>query len=178
VGKSRLLYEFQNWIELMPPTQDIRLFQGRAKQEAESSPYSLLRDVFAFRFQITDDDTGEEVRNKIERGLKDVLGKDEDWEMKAHILGQLLGFDFSISPHLKGVLNDAEQLRNRGVMYLVQYFQAISKEMPVVIFLEDIHWGDGSSLDIINLIGEYAPQIRVVIVCSARSTLLERYHDW
>ena len=72
--------------------------------------------------------------------------RDDDGVMRAHILGQLLGFDFSASPHLKGVLNDAEQLRNRGVMYLIQYFQELSQEIPVVIFLEDIHWGDDSSL--------------------------------
>lgn len=36
--------------------------------------------------------------------------------MRVHILGQLLGFDFTTSPHLKGVLGDPEQLRNRGLM--------------------------------------------------------------
>ena len=100
VGKSRLLYEFQNWLELLPPTQDIRLFQGRARQEAESSPYSLLRDVFTFRFQITDDNAREEARNKIESGLREVLGKSEDGKMKAHILGQLTRLRFQRqSPH-------------------------------------------------------------------------------
>jgi hypothetical protein len=178
VGKSRLLYEFQNWIELLPPTQNIRLFQGRARQEAESSPYSLLRDVFAFRFQISDGDTGEQARNKIETGFGEVFGTKNDGMMRAHILGQLLGFDFSASPHLKGVLNDAEQLRNRGVMYLVQYFQKLSQEMPVVIFLEDIHWSDDSSLVVVNRIGEFTPQYPILFVCAARPILFERRPYW
>ena len=59
VGKSRLLYEFQNWIELLPSPQVVRFFQGRGRQEAQGLPYSLLRDLFAFRFQVLDDDTGE-----------------------------------------------------------------------------------------------------------------------
>ena len=58
VGKSRLLYEFQNWIELQPPIHTVRLFQGRGRQEARDLPYSLLRDLFAFRFQVLDDDQG------------------------------------------------------------------------------------------------------------------------
>ncbi|MBE0409310.1 MAG: AAA family ATPase [Anaerolineales bacterium] len=49
VGKSRLLYEFQNWIELLPPPP-VRFYEGRAHQEAQGIPYGLLRDLFEFRF--------------------------------------------------------------------------------------------------------------------------------
>jgi len=54
VGKSRLLYEFQNWIELLPTS--VRFFEGRARQEAQGVPYGLLRDLFEFRFQIQEND--------------------------------------------------------------------------------------------------------------------------
>ncbi|GAG54593.1 unnamed protein product, partial [marine sediment metagenome] len=141
-------------------------------------PYSLLRDVFTFRFEILDDDTGEQARQKIERGLGEVFGNDEEATMRTHILGHLLGFDFSASPHLKGVLNDAEQLRNRSLMYLIQYFQTLSQEIPVVIFLEDIHWGDNSSLDVVNRIGEITPQYPILLVSAARPTLFERRPYW
>ncbi|UCE01057.1 MAG: AAA family ATPase [Chloroflexota bacterium] len=178
VGKSRLLYEFQNWLDVLPPEQDVRFFQGRGRQEAQGLAYSLLRDVFAFRFQILDDDTGEQARQKIETGFCDVYGQDEAGIMRAHILGQLLGFDFSSSSHLKGVLNDAEQLRNRGVMYMIQYFQDLSQEIPVVIFLEDIHWADDSSLDIVNQLGERTSELPFLIVCAARLRLFERRPYW
>jgi class 3 adenylate cyclase/tetratricopeptide (TPR) repeat protein len=178
VGKSRLLYEFQNWIELLPPSQSVRFFQGRGKQEAQGLPYSLLRDVFTFRFQILDDDTGAQARRKIETGFGEIFGTESDGVMRTHILGQLLGFDFSASPHLKGVINDAEQLRNRGVMYLIQYFQDLSQEMPVVIFLEDIHWGDESSLNAVSRIGEFTPQYPLLIICAARPLLFERRPYW
>ncbi len=178
VGKSRLLYEFQNWIELLPPSQAVRFFQGHGRQEAQGLPYSLLRDLFSFRFQILDDDSGEEARRKIEVGFGDVFGDDEDARMRTHIIGQLLGFDFSASPHLKGVLNDPEQLRNRGRMYLKEYFQSLSQDSPVVIFLEDIHWGDDSSLDAVNKLGELTPRLPFLIVCTSRPTLFERRPYW
>jgi predicted ATPase len=177
VGKSRLLYEFDNWIELLPPP-DVRFFQGQGRQESQGLPYSLLRDVFAFRFRILDDDTGEQVRRKIEAGFGEVFGLEGDGIMRAHIIGQLLGYDFSASPHLKGVLNDPEQLRNRGLMYLKEYFQAFSQENPIVIFLEDIHWGDDSSLDVVSRLGEHTPQLRLLIVCAGRPTLFERRPYW
>ena len=178
VGKSRLLYEFQNWLDLLPSSQAVRFFQGRGSQEAQGSPYSLLRDVFTFRFQILDDDTGEQARGKIETGFGEKFSTESDSVMRSHILGQLLGFDYSDSPHMKGVLNDAEQLRNRGLMYLIQYFQDLAQEMPVVIFLEDIHWGDDSSLDVVNRIGEYTPQYPILFVCAARPILFERRPYW
>ena len=178
VGKSRLLYEFQNWLELQPPSKAVRFFFGRGEQESQGNPYNLLRDLFVFRFQILDDESGEQARQKIENGFTAVFGDAEDALMKAHIIGQLLGFDFSTSPHLKGVLNDPEQLRNRGLMYLIQYYQVLSQEIPVVIFLEDIHWADDSSLDIINQLGERAAELPILIVCAARLRLFERRPYW
>jgi len=173
-----LLYEFQNWLDLQPPSKTVRFFLGRGEQESQGNPYNLLRDLFVFRFQILDDDRGEQARQKIENGFTAVFGDDEDAMMKAHIIGQLLGFDFSANLHLKGVLNDPEQLRNRGLMYLIQYFQSLSQELPVVIFLEDIHWGDDSSLDIINQLGERAAELPILIVCAARLRLFERRPYW
>jgi class 3 adenylate cyclase len=176
VGKSRLLYEFQNWIELLPDI--VLLFQGRGIQEAIGLPYSLLRDLFAFRFLIHDDDKGRQTRSKIEAGFGDVFGDDEDGMMRAHIIGQMLGFDFSASPHLKGVINNPEQLRNRGLMYLKEYFQTLSQESPIMILLEDIHWGDNSSLGMVNELGEQTPHLPLLIVCAARSVLFERRPFW
>jgi predicted ATPase/class 3 adenylate cyclase len=176
VGKSRLLYEFQNWIELLPDV--ILFFQGRGRQEAQGLPYSLLRDVFTFRFQILDDDSGEQARRKIEAGFGEIFGDNGDGMMRAHIIGQLLGFDFSASPHLKGVLNDPEQVRNRGLMYLKEYFQTLSQESPSVIFLEDIHWGDDSSLDAVNKLGELTTRFPFLIVSAARTVLFEKRPYW
>jgi class 3 adenylate cyclase len=49
VGKSRLIYEFQNWFELLP--QVVRLFAGQAKLETQHIPYSLLRDLLLTVFR-------------------------------------------------------------------------------------------------------------------------------
>jgi hypothetical protein len=82
-----------------------------------------------------------------------------------------LGFDFSASPHLKGVLSDPEQLRNRGRMYLGEYFQELSHQAPVVVFLEDIHWADDSSLDALGWLEERMHRQSLLIVCGAPHAL-------
>ncbi|MGD8752821.1 MAG: tetratricopeptide repeat protein, partial [Anaerolineales bacterium] len=176
VGKSRLLYEFQNWLELTP--EDIFFLQGYARQETQHLPYALLRDVFAFRFQIQESDDAREVWKKVERGFSEVLGDNEDFEMRAHIMGQLLGFDFSESQHLKGVLENPKQLRERSFTYLKEYIETVSQRHPMVVLLEDIHWGDNSSLEMLNRFIHKLPKQRLLIVFLARHRLFDRYPEW
>jgi class 3 adenylate cyclase/tetratricopeptide (TPR) repeat protein len=177
VGKSRLLYEFQNWIELQPPPA-VRFYEGRAHQEAQGMPLRMLRDLFEFRFQLQENDTSEAVREKVASGFSEVFGEGDEGQMRAAILGQWLGFDFSTSPHLQGVLTDPEQLRNRGLMYLGEYFKGLCAQAPVVVFLEDIHWADDSSLDALNWLGERLTYVPLLFVCAARHSLLERRPYW
>jgi class 3 adenylate cyclase len=177
VGKSRLLYEFQEWIELLPPPA-VTFYEGRAQLESQGLPYGLLRDLFEFRFQIQEDDSREVAREKIQSGFGEVFGKGDESLMRSHILGQLLGYDFSASPHLTGVLNDAEQLRNRGLIYLGEYLREVSAQSPVVIFLEDIHWADDSTLDALNWLGERMHRQRLLVVCTTRQSLFERRPYW
>ena len=55
VGKSRLLYEFNNWADARPDR--FFIFQARATPQSVTEPYSVLRDLFAWRFQILDSDS-------------------------------------------------------------------------------------------------------------------------
>ncbi|MBN1136401.1 MAG: tetratricopeptide repeat protein [Anaerolineae bacterium] len=179
VGKTRLLYEFEGWVEQIP--QPIRYFRGRAGPELQNVPYALLRDLFVLRFDIQDSDPARVVRDKLERGLGEWLGTDGQGQMKAHLIGQLLGFDFSASPHLQGVLDDAKQLRDRALIYLDDLFRAAAALATVVILLEDIQWADDSSLDVINHLAgtlgarDHAP---FLFVCLARPTLHDRRLHW
>ena len=176
VGKSRLLYEFQNWIEDW--RQEVRIFEGRSVQETQNIPYSLLRDIFATQFQIKESDKASQVRGKVETGFMEQLGEDKGGRMRAHIIGQLLGFDFSTSGHLKDIHDDPQQLRDRGLIYLSEYFAAITKNELRAIFLEDIHWADDSSLDAIDHLGRKTPEQPLVIVCLARHRLFEQRPYW
>jgi class 3 adenylate cyclase/tetratricopeptide (TPR) repeat protein len=177
VGKSRLLYEFEKWIDLLPET--IRYFKGRARLETKNLPYALLRDLFAFRFQIWDSDRPDGVREKMEAGVNETLGEGETAQMTAHFLGQMLGFDFSDSPHLQGIVGrDAQQLRDRALLYVAEFFRATTALAPTVIFLEDVHWADDSSLDALNQLAWTASEQRLLIVCLTRPSLFERRPYW
>lgn len=182
VGKSRLIYEFDKWLDLIP--EKVRYFKGRASPEMAQLPYTLLRDVFSFRFEIQDSDPPEVLCEKLERGIQAALdgqnaqNEHENWQRRAHYIGRLVGFEFGSSPHFPDEYYDAKSLHDQALVYLNDYFKALSEQMPLVILLEDLHWADDSSLDIIHQLGLALAHFPVMIVCSARPALFERRPHW
>ena len=163
VGKSRLIYEFQLWLELQG--RALRL-TGRASQEMQRQPYALLRDMLATRCQIQDSDTLAMVGEK----LTDELGTEA-----AVFIGQLLGYDFSDHPYLRS-LRDPQQLRERALLELGGYLRRLAAQQPLVLLLEDIHWADDSSLDALRQALPNAGPL--LLAAAARPALFERHPQW
>jgi ABC-type oligopeptide transport system substrate-binding subunit/class 3 adenylate cyclase len=169
VGKSRLLYEFEKWIKLLP--EEVSYFKGRATLETETIPYGLIRRIFILRFEILESDSGAQVREKFRAGMATALDSDQ-----ADLVGQLLGFDFSTSRAVQTQLG-SESFGELATVHLTKYLRTMARE-PTVIFLEDIHWADDSSLDLFDHLVAAVPDTRLLVVCLARPALLERRPGW
>jgi class 3 adenylate cyclase len=175
VGKSRLLDEFDNWIELMP--EELFYFKGQARQDTQSVPYGLIRDLIAFRFQIQDSDSAEQVRQKLEKGIAEFLG--DDGLEAAHFIGQLLGYDFSNSPYLQGVLEDSRQFRNRAFYNVLQFFlNAAVPDEGALLLLEDLQWADDDSLDLIEYLITTLRHAPFLTLATTRPTLFTTRPSW
>lgn len=185
IGKSCLLSKFQEWVELLPDT--IRIFYGRANRQTSGLPFSLMRDVFANRFEIQDSDTSAVAREKLERGVVELLGGKDDL-FHAHFIGQLLGLDFASSPWLREILNDPGQIRHRAFQSLAHFFKAAtrsqfpaSSESPIkaaILYTEDIHWSDDGSLDLLVHLASACRRVPLLIISLARPALFERRPRW
>lgn len=174
LGKSRLIYEFESWLESQPT--EYYLFKGRADEETINLPYSLLRDVFCERFQIWDNDSQAEARDKLMKGIAR-LSKLMS-EERASLIGELLGFDFSESPYVRGIRKDARQIRDRSFNSIVQLFTELTLDSPVVLLLDDIHWADSGSLELIEHLAKLEITLPVFILCAARLTMDETHPNW
>lgn len=174
VGKSRLLLEFERWLD--GESQPVTYFKGRATQQMKDTPYALLRQMFAHQFKILDSDPAAVVREKIESGFADLF--ENESEMKGHVIGALLGFDFSGSPHLVGMQADPNQLRDRALFFLTQFFTESTRQNAMVIFLEDIHWADSSSLDVVQHIAGQCSGLPMLIIALTRPDLFEHRPSW
>jgi predicted ATPase/class 3 adenylate cyclase len=177
IGKSRLLYEFNAWAELQ--TIPWWNFKGRASLATMNAPYALLRDIFSFRFEIQDSDPLNVAREKLEQGFAQFMGNDPRALERAHVIGHLLGLDFSSSPHLQTLRHDPRQLRSQALFYLEQFFETVCMQSLAVMTIDDLQWADLASLDALKYLFENFPVgYPVVAVCMARPTLFERYENW
>ncbi len=180
IGKSRLLYEFDSWVELRP--EEVFYYKGRAA--ASATPFGLFHDLFANRFEILDSDPPEVALGKFRAGF--ALGRVESLADAgaladaAAIVGQWLGFDFDSSPAVARLLGSPEFGR-AAQAHLFRYFRARAAVDPLVILCEDLHWADSASLDLIDdlyaALRDAAPAA-VLIVAAGRPSLLERRPGW
>jgi class 3 adenylate cyclase/predicted ATPase len=175
-GKSRLLYEFNNWLDVQSPSP--LLMKGRATQEMLKVPYGLLRDTLSSIFNIQDTDPASTARNKLKQGIASFVGEDETATIYTHFIGHLIGFDFSTSPHLQGILGDARQIRDLAFNYLLQFFVEASLRQTLAIFLEDIHWADNGSLDAFDHILNTRHNLPIYAVTLTRQSFFENRPDW
>lgn len=177
VGKSRLLYEFNAWAELQK--QGWWNFKGRASLSMLNAPYALLRDIFAFRFEISDSDTLAVAHRKLEGGFREMMPNDPDAVEKAHVIGHLVGLDFSSSAYLQSLKHDPRQLRQQALFYLTQFFVEVSATFPVLMMIDDLQWADSGSLDALTYLFSNLPaSTPLMAVVVTRPILFEHYPRW
>ncbi|HEY7473208.1 MAG TPA: adenylate/guanylate cyclase domain-containing protein [Gemmatimonadota bacterium] len=176
LGKTRLMFEFMSAVELQP--ERVWMFAGRAHQEMPALQYALVRDLFASRFGIQESDSAEVKRSKFGNGMEIFLGPGEESRMMAHVLGQLIGFDFSTSPYVRPMLGNARQIRDRALRYAAEFMRRVTQKLPAVVLLEDIHWADNGSLDFVDQVTRACAGARLFVLCLARPSLLERRPSW
>jgi tetratricopeptide (TPR) repeat protein len=174
LGKSRLLAEFQTALEAHP--QPFWLLLGRAQLRGELQPYGLLRNLIACRLQIADSDDAEGARHKLVDGVLPLLGD----EASVHLLGHLIGLDFSRSPHVAAVSKDARQLRDRAFGAALLFLQRLAESdgSALVVLLDDLHWADDGSLDFVAHLLQSARGLPLLLVMLARPALFERRPAW
>lgn len=188
IGKSRLLVEFENLVALLP--ERVCLFKGWGQGfighlAFDSQPYALWRDVFINYFNIHPRYSAAFAREKLVRGLIDVMTNSALHEEasrareRAHFIGHLLGFNFADSPYLQGIQNEARRIREYGFQDIAHFFKAVAASyQAVVLFLEDIHLADEGSFDLLEYLVQENRHLPLLIVCLARPTLFEKRPSW
>lgn len=176
LGKSRLLGAFRDALEAH--RQKHWLLLGRSQPRSALQAFGLLHDLVTGWLDIGDDDTAEEARRKLIAGLMPLLPG--EGEAAVHLLGHLIGLDFSASPHVREVLGDARQIRERGFIAATQVLRclAASDGSPVVVILDDLHWADDGSLDFVRHVLDAHRDMPLLMLMLARPTLFERRADW
>lgn len=181
IGKSRLMGEFHRYLATV--REEISVFLGRADQRQMHDPFSLLRDILAHRFEITESDRRHTVQEKLLAGLEPFMAGSafSRSQMQEEIIAvaRLLGFDLSKAAPIIPAGDMAVADRNRVFELLLSYFLADAERVAAtVIFLEEVQWADDDSLDFVERVAALSGEKPFLVIAAARPQLFERRPYW
>jgi class 3 adenylate cyclase/tetratricopeptide (TPR) repeat protein len=156
-GKSRLIEEFKNTLNLY----EIQWLEGHAYAYSQNIPYFPLIDLLNRVFHIEEGDPQGKVKEKIECGIRQLIGRSEDI---IPIVGSLYSLHY---PELEDVSPEFWRSRLQEVIQII--FSALAKHTPTVFFLEDLHWADPSFIDLLRQ-ALFHIQQPAVVLCVYRPT--------
>ena len=139
-GKSRLIEEFKNSLDL----EKVQWREGHAYPYTQNIPYSPLIDLLSRAFRIKEGDRPETVRKKVEAGVEFLIGRDEN---VIPFIGSLYSLKY---PETEGIGADFWKLRLTQAIRAI--LAALTRRGPTVICIEDLHWADPSSVDLLKAI--------------------------
>lgn len=173
IGKSRLLADFEAWLAGLPGTA--WLLRGRSDRSGNGISHGLLRSAFAERFGIQDTDTPAEVLAKWRQGMSAMSAG------AASEKGDLitwLGFTTADASDVAITPVDPAALQRRAWAALDATLREMSEVAPVVLLLEDLHWADRPALDLLLDLQARPRAFPLLVVSTARPTLLEQHPHW
>ena len=158
MGKSRLLHEFRRRIG-----KDRAFFlAGNCAPDGQQTSFLPLIEVVRGSFRIVAGDSEKEVAQKLEMGLA-ALGSESarNLGLLLHLLG--LSVPDGALRGLDGVLIG---LRTREL--LQQLLEARCRLSPVVMVIEDAHWIDSASAEVLQKIVESEAALRLLLIQTRR----------
>jgi class 3 adenylate cyclase len=164
LGKSRLLTE----IFVRGARDGAGLLywrQGRCPAYGQRAAFSALGDMVRAQAGILDTDgvaaAGAKLRAALER-----LGGETDW-LERH-LRPLVGLP----------ANRAGERPGEAFAAWRRFFEALARERPLVLVIEDLHWADDGLLDWLDGFVERSRDLPAYVLCTARPELLQRRPEW
>jgi class 3 adenylate cyclase/tetratricopeptide (TPR) repeat protein len=165
LGKSRLSFEFTERCR----ARGITVYEAHGVSHGKLIAFLPVFELFRAFFRITDEDSEQAARDKIagrmlllDESLRDALP---------------LVFDFLSVPDPERPLLPMEPEARQRQLYATvkRLMQARSQREPAVVLLEDLHWFDGGSEGVLEVLVDAARATRTLLVVNFRP---EYHSDW
>ena len=134
-GKSRLLYEFRQYLA----GKRVTYLDGRCLSYGHALPYHPILDLLRNNCGITDADSPEAITEKVRVALHEV---DMDVEAAAPYLLRLFGVQEG-TERLTGFTPEAVKARTFETLRQMSLYG--SQRRPLIFAIEDLHWCDNTS---------------------------------
>lgn len=156
VGKSRLVEEFLGGLG-----DGAEVLRGRCLPYGEGITYFPVVEAIKQAAGLADFDLPDVVESKV----CSVLEGDEHQELVCRHVSQLMGV--------------AEAAAGEETFWAIRrFFEASARERPLVLVFDDIHWGEPTFLDLVEHIADWSRGSPILLLCMARSDLLDVRPSW
>jgi class 3 adenylate cyclase/tetratricopeptide (TPR) repeat protein len=158
MGKSRLLYEFRKAIL----NEDVTFLEGKCLSFGRGVAYQPITDILKSNFDIREDDWDPVIRKKVTQGLQAISV--EEGPAMPYLLELLSVKDSGIDK----ITISPEGKKDKTIETLKKIILKGSEVRPLVMAIEDLHWIDKTSEDVLKYLLESIPGARVMLIFTYR----------
>jgi transcriptional regulator with AAA-type ATPase domain/tetratricopeptide (TPR) repeat protein len=157
IGKSRLVHEL---VQTLGP-EAVTVLQGRCVSYGAHAPYHVALDVLRDACAIQDTDTSDVIEAKARTLLDRTGATGAAWA--PYVLNLLC-------PGRDPVLaaSAPERVRERTFEALQQLLIAQQERKPLVLVIEDLHWIDETSRELLAALADALVLRKILLVCTSR----------
>ena len=176
MGKSRLRYELLRTLRQRGET--FTLLEGRGDSLSAGSPFALVVPAIRRWAGVREADPPELVQEALGRKLARRLEADE-LERVWLFLCELVGAPVlsSEDPALRAARGDPMLLAETTKRAFCDWIEAECEAQPVLMILEDLHWGDVPSVRFVEAALSRVPDRPLLVLALARPEVHERFTE-
>jgi class 3 adenylate cyclase len=168
IGKSRLVAELFQLISEAPELITWR--QGRSLPYGDGVTYWALSEMVKNQAGILDTDAVEEASQKLHEEVARLFADAAEARSVEARLRLLVG--------IEATAEQAEDKRAESFYAWRRFFEELADKRPAVLVFEDLHWADDDLLDFVDHLVDWAVDIPLLCICTARPELLDRRPAW
>ena len=168
IGKSRLVFELLQQVKAEPELTIWR--QGRCLPYGEGVALWALGEMVKAQAGIFESDPAEVAAVKLDRAVGDLIADEREAAWVTAHLQPLVG--------LGGTATLSDDRRGEAFAAWRRFLEALAERDPAVLVVEDLHWADDVLLDFLDYLVDWAADVPLLVVATARPELLVRRPGW
>ncbi|MBA2255486.1 MAG: AAA family ATPase, partial [Chloroflexi bacterium] len=165
IGKSRLVWEFERHLDLLP--EPLALHIGRVPAYGEGITFAPLAEMVRRRARIAEGTDSEVARRQLAATLEELIPDEAERQW--------------VEPRLATLLEPGEHASfERDELFAAwrRFFEGVAAWAPALLIFEDLQWADGALLDFIDHLALWSRDHPILVVTLARPEFLDRRPNW
>ncbi len=165
IGKSRLTLEMKS---ILDPTE-VHVLEGRSLTYRKAMAYWMFQDILRGLLDAHAEISEGELRQRLLDEVKYVFQSGQDWRARLPYLEYLLALEPSDPTAAQGIhYLDASQLRQQIFLAVRDLIEAEAERKPLLLILEDLHWADDASVDLLQFLLDSTRRVPLLIYAISR----------